>query len=46
MAKEICAFTSICQEDERWVDQYLAEVDRLKMDFCVHFDRCSSSLKS
>lgn len=46
MAKEICAFTSICQEDEQWVDQYLAEVDRLKMDFCIHFDRCNSNLKS
>lgn len=37
----ICAFTSVCEEDGIWVDQYLAEIDRLVMPFAVHLDRWS-----
>lgn len=37
---EICAFTSICQEDARWIMQYLAEIERLEVPFVVHLDRC------
>lgn len=37
----ICAFTSVCEEDACWVPQYLAEIARLEMPFCVHLDRCS-----
>jgi hypothetical protein len=42
---DICAFTSICEEDKVWIPQYLAEVDRLQMPFVIHFDRCSRATK-
>lgn len=38
-----CAFTAICEEDSFWVDQYLAEVERLNVPFAVHLDRCGDS---
>lgn len=41
----IGAYTPICQEDERWVSQYLAEVERLGIYFAIHLDRCSLPLK-
>lgn len=41
----VCAFTSILDEDCVWIDQYLKEVDRLGMPFAVHFDRCSADTK-
>lgn len=41
----ICAITSVCEEDAGWVDQYLAEVERLRIPFFVHFDRCTDELK-
>lgn len=41
----VCAFTSICEEDKEWVPQYLAEVYRLGIHFAVHFDRCSLTTK-
>lgn len=37
---KVCAFTAVCKEDERWVDQYLREVDRLQIPFVALFDRC------
>jgi hypothetical protein len=37
----VCAFTSICREDMGWVLGYLAEIDRLGIDFVVHLDRCA-----
>lgn len=44
-APKICAFTSICEEDACWLDQYLAEAGRLDMPFVMHFDRCSQETK-
>lgn len=41
----VCGFTSVCQEDECWLDQYLVEASRLGMDVAVHFDRCDQELK-
>lgn len=37
----ICAFTSVCEEDRVWIPQYLKEIERLNLDFCIHLDRCS-----
>ena len=36
----VCAFTSVCGEDASWLPQYLAEVERLRVPFVMHFDRC------
>jgi hypothetical protein len=44
--KNVCAFTSICEEDACWADQYLAEMGRLDLRFVVHLDRCSDGLKA
>lgn len=41
----VAVYTAICQEDDRWVDQYLAEMSRLSLPFAVHFDRCGTGLK-
>jgi hypothetical protein len=41
----VCAFTAVCEEDARWLPQYLAEAERLRMHFFVHFDRCQPSTK-
>lgn len=41
----ICAFTSICEEDHCWIDQYLMESERLGIKFAMHFDRCSDGTK-
>lgn len=41
----ICVFTSICEEDREHFDRYLNEIDRLKMMFVIHFDRCRDSTK-
>lgn len=38
----ICAFTSVCLEDERWVGQYVSEAERLDLPFVVLLDRCPS----
>lgn len=38
---DVCAYTAVCEEDAGWVDQYLAEVERLGVCFVVHLDRCS-----
>lgn len=43
---KLCAFTSVCQEDEQFVTRYLAEAVRLRLPFCVHFDRCSPQFRS
>lgn len=40
----VCAFTSICEEDRIWIPQYLAEAERLHMPFVMHFDRCAKEL--
>ena len=37
----VCAFTSICEEDACWIPQYLAEAERLELPFVVLLDRCS-----
>lgn len=36
---DVCAFTAVCEEDTNWIPQYLAEVERLRVPFAVHFDR-------
>ena len=41
----IAAFSSICEEDSIWIEQYLSEIERLKMPFYIHFDRCSPKTK-
>lgn len=38
--KKLAAYTAVCAEDEAWVPQYLAEVERLGVPFAVHLDRC------
>lgn len=41
----VCAFTSVCQEDLSWMDQYLQEAERLRMTFAIHFDRCRGGIR-
>ena len=41
----IMVFTSICEEDNIWIDQYLAEIERLDVRFAIHLDRCSGETK-
>ena len=41
----VCAYTSVCEEDAGWIDQYLAEAKRLGIRFAVHLDRCSEATK-
>lgn len=41
----VCAFTSLVGEDAHWLPQYLAEAERLRMPFVMHFDRCSRATK-
>lgn len=36
----MCVFTSVTEEDNHWVGQYLNEMERLNLNFAVHFDRC------
>lgn len=38
-------FSSICEEDSYWLDQYLAEMERLDLQFAINFDRCSEQTK-
>lgn len=45
VSPSVCIFSSICQEDFHWLDQYLAEVDRLGIPFAMHFDRCRNWTK-
>lgn len=42
---KIAAYLTICEEDAWLVPQWLAEVERLDIDFAVHFDRCSTTTK-
>jgi hypothetical protein len=42
----LCVFTSVCEEDNQWVNTYLTEISRLDIPFCIHFDRCSEKFKS
>lgn len=37
----IGVFLTTCDEDRHWLPQWVEEVDRLGLDFTVHFDRCS-----
>lgn len=37
----VCAYTAVCEEDSCWIPQYLSEVERLKLPFVMHADRCS-----
>lgn len=39
----VCAFTSVCEEDAHWIPQYLAEAERLDLPFVVLLDRCSDA---
>lgn len=43
--REVVAYTSICEEDRDWIDQYLSEIERLNINFVIHFDRCSEGTK-
>lgn len=45
MNKKICVFTTICEPDSKYLDQYLNETFRLDLGFVVHFDRCSGATK-
>jgi hypothetical protein len=45
LVRDVCAFTSICQEDDVWIDLYLSEIERLDLPFAIHFDRCSKETK-
>lgn len=40
---KIATVTPICEEDARWADQYLAEVERLDAHCIMFFDRCSQA---
>lgn len=40
----IAAFTAVCQADARWVPQYLAEAERLNMQFVIYLDRVNAKL--
>lgn len=42
---DVCVFTSVCEEDSYWLDQYLNDLQRIGLGFCMHFDRCSDTLK-
>lgn len=42
---KICAYTAVCEEDACWIPQYLDEVERLEMPFCVLLDNCSRSTR-
>ncbi len=42
MNEYIGVYTSVCEADARWVDQYLAEITRLDLPFAMYFDRCSN----
>ena len=41
----VCAYTSVCEEDRTWIPQYLAEVERIGVWFCIHLDRCRPETK-
>lgn len=43
--KRIGVYTSICEEDVVWIPQYLKEIERLGLDFVMHFDRCTDETK-
>lgn len=38
-------YTSICEEDHIWIDQYLAEIERLRFPFAINLDGCSRQTK-
>ena len=44
MIKDIGVFTTICQADAHWADQYLAEISRIELSFVIYLDRCSTEL--
>lgn len=41
----IGVYSSICEEDAVWIDQYLAEIERLDLEFAINLDRCSQETK-
>ena len=45
MNNSVVVYTSVCEDDRRWVPQYLAEMERLGTPFIVNFDRCGDSTK-
>lgn len=46
MFTEIAAFIVICEDDAHHIPVLLAEIERLKMPFGIHFDRCSDETKA
>ena len=46
MRSDIGVFTCICEEDAIWIDQYLAEIERLDLPYATHLDRCSNRTKA
>lgn len=44
-SKRIAAYLTICSQDAWLARQWLAETERLGIDFAVHFDRCSPETK-
>jgi hypothetical protein len=45
LTSNVCLFTAILDEDSIWIDQYLGEVERLNLNFAIHFDRCYPETK-
>lgn len=41
----IGVYTAICEEDKQWFNQYLKEIERLDLQFVIHFDKCSEETK-
>lgn len=42
---QVIAFTPFCEDDAWLLPQYLNEMERLGINFVVHFDRCSAATK-
>ena len=45
MTADIGVYTSVCEEDAMWVEQYLDEIERLRLPFAIHLDRCDTWTK-
>jgi len=41
---KFCWYSSVCEQDAVWLDQYLREAERLKMPFSMYLDRCSQEV--
>lgn len=41
----VAAYTSVCEADARWVEQYLTEIERMGTPFAIHLDKCGHDLR-